>query len=137
MRYLRRTSAFITMLIVLSIAPATSYAANIFDSGDNSVCSSSSSNTKNSALCSGDTNTTNPISGSGGVLDTAINIIAAVAGVSAVFFILMSGYRFLNSGGDSAKIAAARATLIYAIIGLVVIALARVIIGFVIGKVYS
>ncbi|MBL8122451.1 hypothetical protein JNM87_06935 [Candidatus Saccharibacteria bacterium] len=48
--------------------------------------------------------------------------------------IMVSGFRYITSGGDSQKIASAKNTLIGAIIGLVVIALAQTIITFVLSR---
>jgi hypothetical protein len=49
--------------------------------------------------------------------------------------IMVSGFRYITSGGDAQKISSAKNTLVGAIIGLVVIVLARVIITFVLSKV--
>ena len=76
----------------------------------------------------------NPLFGSGSLLETVINLIALIAGVAAVIVIIVAGFQFVTAAGDSAKIKNARNAIIYAIIGLVVIALARVIIGFVLTR---
>ena len=39
--------------------------------------------------------------------------------ILAVIFIIIGGYKFITSGGDPGKAASARSTLIYAIIGLI------------------
>ncbi len=44
-----------------------------------------------------------------------------LAGATALFFILFAGIRFILSGGDPKQVEAARHTLTYAIIGLVLI----------------
>ena len=56
------------------------------------------------------------------------NIIAVIAGIVAVVVIILSGFRYVTSGGDTQKIASAKNTLIGAIVGLVIIVLARGII---------
>lgn len=43
------------------------------------------------------------------------------AGITTLFFIILSGLKFMNSGGDPKQLEGARNTLIYAIIGLLVI----------------
>ena len=65
-----------------------------------------------------------------GVAKTIVNIISLIAGIVAVIFIVISGVRFIISGGDSQATASARSALIYALIGLVVVALAQLIVHF-------
>ena len=43
------------------------------------------------------------------------------AGVVAVFFIIVAGLKYINSGGDQKQVQGARQTLTWAIIGLIVI----------------
>ncbi|HSX06238.1 MAG TPA: pilin [Candidatus Saccharimonadia bacterium] len=68
------------------------------------------------------------------IIKTIVNIFSFVIGVVAVIMIMVSGYRYISSGGDSSKVASARSTITYAIIGLVVTALAQGIVRFVLTK---
>jgi hypothetical protein len=65
-----------------------------------------------------------------------INILSIVVGVVAVFMIIIAGIRFITSNGDSNNVSSARSTIIYAIVGLVVVALAQVIVQFVLGRLF-
>jgi hypothetical protein len=65
-----------------------------------------------------------------------INILSIVVGVAAVFMIIIAGIRFVTSGGDSNGISSARNTIIYAIVGLLVVALAQIIVQFVLGRLF-
>lgn len=67
-------------------------------------------------------------------LDTVINALFLVAGAIAVLIIVVGGIRYITSTGDSKRIQAAKDTILYAVIGLVIVILARAIIGFVIGQ---
>ncbi len=58
------------------------------------------------------------------VVDWAI----ALAGLTAVFFIIFAGFKFLTSGGDPKQVEGARKTLTYAIAGLIIVFLAFAII---------
>jgi hypothetical protein len=71
------------------------------------------------------------------LLKKAVNIISAIVGVVAVIMIIVGGFKYITSGGDQQKIASAKSTLLYAIIGLVIVALAQVIVHFVIGQTKS
>ena len=74
----------------------------------------------------------NPLSGTDGLLYKVSRIIAAIAGVCAVFLIAISGFRYITSGGDAQKVASAKHALVGAIVGLLVIVLAQAIITFVV-----
>jgi hypothetical protein len=63
-----------------------------------------------------------------------INILSVIVGVVAVIMIIIGGFRYITSGGSSEKVTAAKNTLLYAIIGLVIVALAQVIVRFVLTK---
>jgi hypothetical protein len=64
-----------------------------------------------------------------------INILSVLVGIIAVIMIILAGFRYVTSGGDSARVAGAKSTLLYAIIGLIIVALAQVIVRFVLDKV--
>lgn len=71
----------------------------------------------------------------GGILKTVINIFSLIVGVAAVIMIIVGGLRYITSGGDATSTKGAKDTIIYAIIGLVIVALAQVIVRFVLTKV--
>lgn len=65
------------------------------------------------------------------ILRTAVNILGVVAGIAAVIMIIISGFRYITSGGDSGKVSAAKNALIYALVGLVIVALSQFLVHFV------
>ena len=71
----------------------------------------------------------------GSVIKAIVNILSYVIGVVAVIMVMVSGFRYVTSGGDSSKVSGAKNTLVYAVVGLVVAALAQVIVKFVLSKV--
>lgn len=71
----------------------------------------------------------------GEIIATVINILSIVVGVVAVIMIIIGGLKYITSSGDSANITSAKNTILYAIIGLVVVALAQIIVRFVLDKV--
>lgn len=71
------------------------------------------------------------------LLTNVVNIFSAIVGVVAVLMVIYGGFRYITSGGDQNKVASAKNTLIYAIIGLVIVALAQVIVHFVLGQASS
>lgn len=66
-----------------------------------------------------------------GLINTIINIISVVVGVIAVIMIIIAGLRYVTSGGKEEGVKNAKNTILYAIIGLVVVALAQLIVHFV------
>lgn len=64
-----------------------------------------------------------------------VNILSLVAGIAAVIMIIISGLKFITAQGDASGVASARTSLIYALVGLVVAALAQVIVHFVLSRV--
>jgi hypothetical protein len=64
-----------------------------------------------------------------------INILSVIVGIVAVVMIIVGGLRYITSGGSQDKVSGAKNTILYALIGLVIVALAQVIVHFVINRV--
>ena len=69
------------------------------------------------------------------IITTVINIFSLVVGVISVIMIIIGGLKYITSGGDSGNVTGAKNTILYAIIGLVVVALAQIIVRFVLTQV--
>ncbi len=67
-------------------------------------------------------------------LTAAITVFTIIVGVAAVIMVIFSGYKYITSGGDSNKVAQAKSTVIYALIGVALVVMSQVILRFVIGK---
>ena len=68
------------------------------------------------------------------VASDVINLLSWVVGVISVIMIIVGGFRYITSGGASDKVTGAKNTIIYAIIGLIIVALAQFIVNFVLAK---
>lgn len=68
------------------------------------------------------------------IITQAINIFSVVVGIIAVIMIIVGGFKYITSGGDSGNISSAKNTIIYAVIGLVIVALAQFLVQFVLDK---
>lgn len=68
------------------------------------------------------------------LLTQIINIFSVIVGIIAVFMIIFGGLKYITSGGDSGNVSSAKNTIIYALVGLVIVALAQFIVKFVLGK---
>ncbi len=60
-----------------------------------------------------------------------VNIFSVLVGVVAVIMVIYGGFKYITSGGESGNITSAKNTLIYAIVGLLIVALAQFIVRFV------
>jgi len=116
----------------LALAPAISYAAcsnigNQVQSGAN--IASSSNGTNSGPSCDSDTG----VQGSdlASIASKVVNIFSLIVGAVAVIMIIYGGFRYITSGGDSGSVGNAKNTLIYAIVGLIIVALAQLIVHFV------
>lgn len=71
---------------------------------------------------------------SGGVtrfVSAIVNILSIIVGIAAIIVIILSGFKYITSGGDSGKVTSAKNTLIYALVGLIIAALAQFLVHFV------
>ena len=65
----------------------------------------------------------------------AITLLSIAVGIVAVVMVIVAGLKFVTSGGDSNKVAGAKNAVIYAIIGLVIVATAQLLVHFVFNQV--
>jgi ABC-type bacteriocin/lantibiotic exporter with double-glycine peptidase domain len=106
----------------LIVLPATAGALDLL----NPVCSGDAANT---VLCKDRNANKNSFSNVVGVIvNSLLFIVAAVS----VVVIIIAGIMYTTSGGDSALVAKAKNTLLYAVVGLVVAIMAYAIVNFVI-----
>jgi hypothetical protein len=66
-----------------------------------------------------------------GIVKAIINVMSLILGVIAVIMIIVGGFKFITSGGDTNSVASAKNTIMFALIGLVVAALAQVLVHYV------
>lgn len=69
----------------------------------------------------------------GPLFQNIIGVALSLAGVVALFFIILSGFKFMTSGGDPKQVEGARSTLTYAVIGLLVVLFSFFIINVIAG----
>ncbi len=69
------------------------------------------------------------------LIHTVVNLLSAIVGLVAVIMIIVGGLRYITSGGNDTSVTSAKNTILYAIIGLIIVALAQLIVRFVLNKV--
>lgn len=65
------------------------------------------------------------------LLGRIMSTLFFILGIAAVIFIILGGYNYATSNGDSGKTKKAKDTILYACIGLILAIMAYAIVGFV------
>lgn len=133
-RYLLRPAALISIVFIGCLG--FGFLALTNDASAKSIISEACTFAPDSETCKSDSANAveNPLTGTSGTLYKVSQVIAIIAGIAAVIVIIISGIRYIISGGDSQKVSSAKSTLIGAVVGLVVIVLAQTIITFVVKR---
>lgn len=118
--------ALSAVLLLAVVAVPASASADVFDN-TRSACQKAG----NKPAACVDSDGANPLTGNNGLIIKIANIISIIAGIAAVIIIIVAGLRFVTAGGDAGRVSGARTAIIYALIGLAIIASARFIIGLV------
>jgi hypothetical protein len=134
-KYLITTAALLTALV--PAMAITSLAAADCDSGIASTVATGANEaagngSNGSAIGCGSTSVSD--SSIGALAHNIVNIFSIVVGAVAVLMVIYGGLRYITSGGDSGRVGNAKNTLIYAIIGLLIVALAQLIVHFVLNQ---
>lgn len=98
------------------------------------ICAGTELNDPSQTGC---TNTTGSTAGVQNAVTTVVNLLSWIVGIVSVIMIIVGGFRYITSGGASDKVTGAKNTIIYAVIGLVIVALAQFIVNFVLDKAIS
>lgn len=66
-----------------------------------------------------------------GIIKNVINILSILVGAVSVIMLIIGGFRYIISNGDANSTKAAKDTIMYALIGLIIVLFAQVIVRFV------
>ena len=135
----------IKQLLIVSVAGLTLLAPGLLVPVINGVASADNiqdnlCNGVNDA--SGDSNCSTATTGDGSaglqsIAATVTKLFSIIVGAISIIMIIYGGFRYITSGGDSGKVGSAKNTLIYAIIGLIIVALAQLLVRFVLSEANS
>lgn len=115
-------------LIVPNLVGERAY-AGLFDGSSQVACDGIQLDDSGSADCSEEPTKINS------ALELAINLFSLVVGVVAVIMLIIGGLKYVTSNGDSGAVSSAKNTIIYAVVGLVVVVLAQAIVSFTVNRV--
>ncbi len=126
--------AFVSLSLFAAplMVPAAVYAADEIEQG---LCSGANLNASSDGSC--DVTAEEAQGTVNNTITFVINTFSIVVGVAAVIMIIVGGFRYIISGGDSGNVQSAKNTILFAVVGLVVVALSQFIVKFVLSKVSS
>lgn len=124
---------FVGGLLALNFGLVNPAAVLAADPLDSACAQLSEEQRAKSTSCSSRTDK-NPLTGTDGLLMKIANIIAIIAGITAVVMMIVSGFRMITANGDAQKFASARGTAIGAVVGIIIIVLARSLVLLILEK---
>jgi len=77
----------------------------------------------------------NPQSSIEKLITTILNVFSAIVGSVAVIMVIIGGFKYVTSSGDSNAASSARNTVLFAVVGLIIVVFAQIIVRFVLQKI--
>lgn len=118
-------SALAMLLLPVAVPVAVSAQANIQQNLDKGTCLSTTTT---------DCDTQDPETTVNDIIATVINLFSLLVGVVSVIMIIIGGFKYITSGGNDGSVSEAKKTILFALVGLVIVALAQVIVRFVLAQ---
>ncbi len=112
------------MLGVVAVTPTATYAQT--------DCTDANSIQAGVNCAGGDNGAT--LFGDGSIFNNIVNTLLFVIGAASVIMLIIGGIRYTTSNGAAAQVTAAKNTIMYALVGLVVAFLAFAIVNWVLGS---
>ncbi len=133
----RLKNSLIALVAVLSMAavPVAFATSTVFAQADiqGSLCEGSDLKFGGDKTCA-DANGNDAQGRVNDLVTKIVNIVSVIVAIVAVIMIIFGGFKYITSSGDSNRVTSAKNTIVYAVIGLVIVALAQFIVKFVLGK---
>ena len=117
-------------LVIAGLSPVLPARAALFEGAVGEACQGTQLSVTDTGDC-GDPADTGRVNGA---LSLAINIFSLIVGIIAVIMIIIGGLKYITSAGDSNGVNSAKNTILYAVVGLIIVVLAQVIVRFVIER---
>lgn len=117
--------AFVVLALALLLSLFTANKSSAYDPLRKACQGAAAS----SPACQDRARSGNPLTGPGGLITRLTRLVAILVGIASILMIMLGGFTYITSTGDAQKTKAAKDTILYAIIGLVISAAAGVIIG--------
>jgi ABC-type Zn uptake system ZnuABC Zn-binding protein ZnuA len=127
MKKTKRYLLILTALASIFLAPLLTVGTAAAQASDQAACKGLGGTWKDGGCSVGDQPSIET------TISVLISVMSAIAGIASVIMIIISGFRFITANGDPGSVAAARRTLMYALVGVVVVAASQSIVWFVLG----
>jgi hypothetical protein len=120
--------------LVLAAGVTSAAAAGVVVSASPALaaCSNTATTIADGASCSKGTSQVSNLFGPTGVFKIIANTMIFIVGGVSVIYIIIGGFRYVTSSGDSKTVTAAKDTILYAVIGVAVAIVSYALVNFVI-----
>lgn len=116
---------------VLTLVPAAANAGP----ATNGTCENANVNVAEGVDCArGEGARQNLFGGSGSLFKIVTDVLLFLIGAVSVIMLIIGGFRYVLSGGDSTQVTNAKNTILYSVVGIVIALLAYAIINFVVSS---
>lgn len=130
--------AFLSTLFVGAMlffcVPAVVGAASVQDDLKAACAAANTNGGSTPSYCDSVNTTTNPVSGPAGIINRVADFIAYITGAVAVIMVIYGGFKYIRSNGDAQKTVSGRQTIVYALVGLVIIIVAKQLVTLIVNK---
>jgi len=116
--------ALVAVALLVPVLPAS--AAN---------CNSDGKNISTGIECAQGDGVPTTLFGENSIFTTIVNVLLFIIGAVSVVMLIWGGIRYTTSAGNSSAVTAAKNTIMYAIIGLIIAFLAFAIVNWVLGAI--
>ena len=117
-------------LVLLSPTASAAEPESLFSGAKSQACAGTQLDQASGPNCTSDDSKT-----LSETIESGINFVSIVVGIIAVVMIIIGGIRFIVSDGDSGKVSTAKNTIMYALIGIILVAFAQIIVKFVLSRI--
>ncbi len=117
-----------------TLFPQSVFAVDVLNNGDTAVCQQAGASDSPTCKDAASGKSGNPLLGPEGAVTKGIQIFVAIVGIVAIVALLINATRLIIGGSDPSAVGSARNGILYAVIGLVVVASAQAIVSFVLKK---
>lgn len=122
----------LSSMTALAAAPAMVVAQEVTTDIESGLCAGASLRFEGGTGCEDTDDSTQKLNN---LIRSIINLLSVVVGVVAVVMIIVGGLRYITSGGNDTSVTSAKNTILYAIIGLIIVALAQVLVRFTLNRI--
>lgn len=125
--FVTRHTIFAVLFAILAFVAVSAFDGTVAYA----TCDMSNPSVASGADCARGNGQPSQLVGDGGVFNRITSILLFVVGAVAVVMLIFGGIRYIVSGGDQANVTAAKNTILYAIIGIIIALLAYAAVKFV------